>query len=259
MHPASVGFHCPSCTSRTRATVVNVRDLVWRPLVTQALIAVNVVAFVWAVATGGSLDRIGFDALVDGGLIGGGIVQRGGGFEVIGVAEGEWWRLVTGAFLHDGLFHLGFNMWALWILGSQLERVLGRARFAALYVGSLLAGAFGVLLVSPEVPTVGASGAVFGLMGAALVVQKAAGIDPWSSGLGAVIAINLLITLAVPRISLGGHVGGLVGGVLIGTVLVESIRRRWEPAVALVATGVLAVAFVAGSVWAAGTWTDPLF
>ncbi|RMH71365.1 MAG: rhomboid family intramembrane serine protease, partial [Actinomyces sp.] len=160
--------------------------------------------------------------------------------------------------LHDGLIHLAFNMWALWILGSQLERVLGRARFTGLYVGSLLAGAFGVLLVSPDVPTVGASGAVFGLMGAALMVQRAAGIDPWSSGLGAVIAVNLLITFAVPRISLGGHLGGLLGGVILGAVLVESLRRRWDTGVTLAVTAAVAVAFVAGSVWAAGTWTDPL-
>ena len=92
-----------------------------------------------------------------------------------GVAMDEWWRIVTGGFLHAGLLHLGMNMLVLWIIGAQLEKAIGPVRYACLYFTSLLAGALGVLLIDPTTPTVGASGAVFGLMGAALIYQRSRG------------------------------------------------------------------------------------
>ena len=126
----------------------------------------------------------------------------------------EYWRLVTAGFLHAGLLHIGFNMYILYWLGTMLEPALGRVRFVALYFASLLAGSLGALLLSPNAVTVGASGAVFGLMGAAFVIQRARGIDPMQSGIGPLILLNLGLTFVIPGISIGGHIGGLVGGVL---------------------------------------------
>ena len=126
----------------------------------------------------------------------------------------DYWRLITAGFLHSGLLHIGFNMYILYWLGTMLEPSLGHARFVALYFASLLAGSFGALLLSPNAVTVGASGAVFGLMGAAFVLQRARGIDPMQSGIGPVILLNLAISFIIPNISIGGHLGGLVGGVL---------------------------------------------
>jgi membrane associated rhomboid family serine protease len=177
-----------------------------------------------------------------------------GGFIVDGgllgreVAGGEWWRIVTSGFLHAGLMHLLFNMLALYNLGRILEPTIGRVRFAVLYATSLLAGSFGVLILSPDALTVGASGAVFGLMGALVAAQRATGVDPWSSGVGGLIGINLLITFTIPGISIGGHVGGLVGGLVAGWVLVDAgpqaFRQRWAPTALVAVLG--AAAFAGG-------------
>lgn len=256
MTQASVGFHCPECAREGSQRVLTGAALQFRPVVTQVLIALSVVGFVWGAAVGGELLGLGTKAVADGGLFAVKVDPSTGGF--VGVDEGDWWRIVTHGFLHAGLLHIGLNMAALWILGSQLERVLGRVRFAGVYFVSLLAGAFGILLVDPNAATVGASGAVFGLMGAALMVQRAAGIDPWASGVGGLILVNLLITFTVPFISIGGHVGGLIGGVIVGGFTVEGIRRRWPLAVSVVVMVALAALFSAGSLWAASRWLDPV-
>ncbi len=107
-----------------------------------------------------------------------------------------------------------FNMFALYVLGTMLEPAIGRLRFGVIYFVSLLAGSFGALLLQPTAPTVGASGAIFGLMGAAVVVMRNRGINPMESGLGLWIGLNLLITFTIPDISIGGHIGGLLGGAL---------------------------------------------
>jgi membrane associated rhomboid family serine protease len=133
------------------------------------------------------------------------------------VAGGQWWRLLTAGFLHSGILHLGFNMAALFVFGPPLEARLGRTRFAALYLASLLAGSLGALLVSPDRLTVGASGAIFGLLGAIIVGQRASGIR--ASGMIPLLIINLVFTVAVPGISIGGHLGGLAGGVICGAIL----------------------------------------
>ena len=128
----------------------------------------------------------------------------------------EWWRLFTGAFLHNGTWHLFFNMVALWLLGRVLENLLGVVRFFFLYSGALLAGAFGVLLLSPaDIVTVGASGAVFGLMGAALVLNRLLEYGFNLPLLVFFLGLNLLLTFIGPNISVGGHLGGLVGGLVI--------------------------------------------
>jgi len=135
------------------------------------------------------------------------------------VAEGEWWRLVTGAFLHSGVMHLGFNMLLLWFLAQEMEPVLGPWRFTLVYSVSLAGGALGVMLLSPNQPTVGASGAVFGLMGALVVLQVRAKQNPWRSGILGLVLVNVLFTFAVPGISVGGHLGGLLVGAVTGAVV----------------------------------------
>ncbi|MFQ5558541.1 MAG: rhomboid family intramembrane serine protease [Acidimicrobiales bacterium] len=260
MNQASVGFHCPECTRTGAQRVIRGPALEFRPRVTQALIGLNVVGMLWGIAMGGSLGRIGFDALVDGSLIAHGVVREGVGVRVIGVDDGEWWRLVSGAFLHDGLLHLGSNMALLWILGTQLERLLGRVRFAAVYTVSLFAGALGGLIDHPTTPGVGASGAVLGLLGMALVAQRASrGSNPWASGVGGLVVLVLLTTFLNPRVSVGGHIGGIIGGILAGLVVVEAIRRRWSDTVSVALLALLGSGFIAASLWAASIWSDPLF
>lgn len=245
MQTASVGFHCPECAHGGRQKVytrANWSDALRRPVVAQALVAANAAVFAAGLAdsaTNAVAGRGGF--AVDGGLFG------------PAVADGEWYRIVTSGFLHAGLMHLLFNMLALWNLGTVLEPALGRARFALVYAVSLLTGSLGVLVLSPDSLTVGASGAVFGLMGALVIAQRARGIDPWSSGLGSVLGINLLFTFAIPGISIGGHLGGLLGGLLAGWLLLDvgprTLRAPWAPVALTGAVGV--AAFVGGLVVAA--------
>jgi membrane associated rhomboid family serine protease len=166
----------------------------------------------------------------------------------IGVADGEYYRLVTGAFLHDpnNPLHIAFNMYILYWLGTMLEPVLGHVRFVALYFASLLAGSFGALVAAPHSLTVGASGAVFGLMAGAFVFQRARGVDPWRSGLGPVILFNLALPFLFPNlnISIGAHVGGLIGGAIAALAMEWlSSRRRGDllPVLACAAVGAVSV------------------
>ncbi len=195
------------------------------------------------------------------------------------IAEfGEWWRIVTGTFLHADLRHLLFNMLVLYLLGRRLERFVGPALLAGIYVVSLLGGSAGALLLRPDAFVVGASGAVYGLMGAAFVVEYLRGGNPWRDGLGSLIIINVLISFLIPGISIGGHLGGLVAGVLSGFAIGDTSRRRHPPTLAerlsgepvdtrmrrspLVVWGLLALigsASFAGALAAASTWRNPLF
>jgi len=176
----------------------------------------------------------------------------------LGVAAGQWYRIISGGFLHSGLLHLAMNMLLLYLIGSQLESLLGRARYLSLYVACLVAGSFGVLLVSPTTPTVGASGAVFGLMGAAVIAQRRAGIDVWRNGIGGLVLINLLLTFASPGISKGAHLAGLVGGVAIGALVLALDRAVKSPWVGTVVCCAIGVVLFAGCLWAADHWADPI-
>jgi membrane associated rhomboid family serine protease len=262
MVQAPVGFHCPECTAQARGQVITARELLNRtPVVTYALIGINALFFIVALATasdlssGRALWELPTGGVADWGLLLGHspIVND----TVNGVANGEWWRIITGGFLHAGILHIGMNMLVLWLIGAQLERAIGPIRFACLYLTSLIAGSLGVLLIDPTAPTVGASGAVFGLMGAAVIYQRSRGIDVWRSGLGTLIVLNLGITFLVPGISKGGHLGGLVGGALAGVLLfyLERVTKSVVPAV--LASVALSALFFAGSVWAADQWRDP--
>jgi membrane associated rhomboid family serine protease len=259
MIPASVGFHCPACTSSGAQKVVRNPLAPADPIATKMLIGLNVAAFLALVFSSGAPQQVlqgsGGPLVEQFGLIGHAPYRLNYAF---GVADGEWWRLVTGGFLHGGLLHLGFNMVMLWLLGTQIERALGWQRYVVLYVASLLAGAFGVMLLSPVGMTVGASGAIFGLMGAAIVLQRAAGVSLRSSGLITLVVVNLLITFTVPGISIGGHIGGLVGGLATGAAMV-AVDRRVPTVSAAVGIGIgLSAVFFVGGLWAAAQWQDPV-
>ena len=244
MTPASVGFHCPECTRSGSQRVYTSRTLPGsRPIVTLVIIGINVAVFVVGLAQGGSFGT-GRGTLFANGALFGPLVD-----------EGEWWRLFTSGFLHLGLAHIALNMLVLYLLGPQLEMALGRVAFSVLYLMSLLAGSLGVLVADPLAPTVGASGAVFGLMGAFLVAHRAQGVSPWQSGIGGLLLINLVLTFLLPGISIGGHVGGLVGGLIGGALLFELPRHmpvpRWLPTAMC---ALFAVGFFVASLWAASQW-----
>ena len=241
MMPTPVGMRCPEC-SKERTKVHTAASLAKDPVVAYVLIAVNVVLWLGELATGA------------GGGRGGGTVVGSGALYGPSVADGEYWRLVSSGFLHDnrmpfGLLHIGFNMYLLYYLGGLLEPSIGRVKFALIYFTSLLAGSFGALLLSPMGVTVGASGAVFGLMAAAVVIMRARGIDPWQSGIVPLILLNLLLTFR-PGISIGGHLGGLVGGALAAYLLVELGARQRSNAVPVLACLTVAGLAVAGSILA---------
>lgn len=233
MTTTSVGMRCPECARET-TPVRTARTLHADPVVTYVLIGVNVVVALGALLSGSGLGGFGASPLV-----------ALGGVSGPDVAAGEWWRLLTAGFLHGGALHLAFNMYALYILGGLLEPAIGRLRFALIYVVSLLAGSFGAILLSPNALTVGASGAIFGLAGATFIVMRARGVNPMESGLGVFLLLNLGITFLVPGISIGGHIGGLVGGGLAALALFELRDRLRAPASVstglVVALGVLAV------------------
>lgn len=206
---------------------------------TKVIIALNVAVFLWATADATSSV---------GGTVGRGSVERDLALSARFVEDGEWWRLLTAGFVHYGLLHLAFNMLLLWQFGSMLEPALGRVRFAALYVAALLCGSFGAVLLSPSALTAGASGAVFGLVGAAAIGLRRRGISVWDSGIGGLLVVNLVLTFALPNISIGGHLGGLVGGGIVGAAMLDVRPGR----LGLVVAVVLSALAVAGGVWAAG-------
>ena len=244
---AAVGSHCVECAKaarpdvRTRARYWNARQ---PTLVTYALISINVGLFIWLV-------------LLDPASLTGTNTITGRPFPGpdefgqwdLGLAapfleNGEWYRLVTAGFLHFGIIHLALNMVLLFQLGQLLEPAIGRVRFALLYFAALLGGSAGALIVQPDAFHGGASGAVFGLMGAAFVGMRNRGVNPFSTGLGTVLLINLLITFTIPGISIGGHIGGIIGGALAGWVVLSPPHKRvpaWATYAAPVAVILLSV------------------
>jgi membrane associated rhomboid family serine protease len=218
MTPAPVGLRCPDHSGRPQG-VAKVRSNVRRAsfagtgaLVTKALIAVNVLVYLAQLGTGSGGTSLAGDVYVHGALYG------------PAVADGDWWRLITGGFLHANFLHLGMNMLILWLVGAPLEEMLGRGRYVLLYFVSLLAGSAGALLQAPLAPTVGASGAIYGLFGALLVLEYFATGQIVGGQAFGLIAINLIISFTFNGISWGGHIGGLVGGIL-GTLILARLGR----------------------------------
>jgi membrane associated rhomboid family serine protease len=236
MTPTSVGMRCPEC-SREKTRVVRRAYAGGEPIVTYTLIAVNVLAFIGTLVSGSS---------VGGSVSGGSSLLAKAALNGPDVANGDWWRIITSGFMHYGFLHLAFNMYALYILGSMIEPVVGRVRFALIYFVGLIAGSVGALILDPNALTAGASGAVFGLMGAAVLVMRNRGVDPWASGIGIWLFLNLAITFTVSNISIGGHIGGLIGGALAAWVLVElpdAVRLpRWGADAVAAVIGVAAFA-----------------
>ncbi len=211
MRAAAVGHQCPECVSAGARTVEQPRTRFGgrqrskTPVVTYSLIAANVLAFL--------LQMLSTD------------LQREMTLWSPAVANGEWWRLVTSAFVHYGLMHLAFNMFALFIVGPPLEAVLGRLRYGTLYALSALGGAVLVYLLAPlNSATAGASGAVFGLFGATFVVSKRLNLDV--RGVTALIVINVVITFVLPGISWQGHLGGLVTGAGVAAAFAYAPREH---------------------------------
>jgi membrane associated rhomboid family serine protease len=245
MTTTPVGMRCPEC-SRQRTPVKTLRTAARHPEVTLALIAINVAVFI----AEGNLTLTGkaTNSVFEKGALLGSLAGQG-------VAHGQWWRIITGGFLHEGLLHIGFNMYVLYVLGQMLEPALGRLRFAAIYAVSLLAGSLGALLVAPHSLTVGASGAVFGIMGAAAVEMRARQIPVFQSGVGGLIVINLIISFTLPGISWGGHVGGLIGGALAASAIQLGNRYRSQ-LLALATCLLLGACAFGGSLVAAHSSTD---
>ncbi|MPZ60686.1 MAG: rhomboid family intramembrane serine protease [Propionibacteriales bacterium] len=226
MREASVGYQCPVCVAEGQATVRQPRTVYGgalgpgRPVVTYGLIAINTALMILVWVTGGSMSGIYLDSLQYSGEPLTNQIDPAGG-----VGDGEYWRLITSAFMHDpGMpFHILMNMFALYIFGPALEARMGWWRFLSVYLLAALSGSLFVYWLSPN-PTVGASGAVFGLLGAALVITVRRGQDAsWLIGL---LLINVVISVGAPNISWQGHLGGFVGGALLALLLEHAPRRH---------------------------------
>lgn len=240
MTPTPVGMRCPEC-SRQRTKVVRMRQLTSVPRVTYGLIAINVIVFL----TEGSFTLTGQPSgkIYEEGALFGSI----SGFPTLGVAHGQWWRILTSGFMHENIVHIGFNMLVLYYLGIMLEPALGHIKFGAIYAVSLLTGSFGALLVDPHTLTVGASGAIFGVMGAAAMEMRARQIPIMQSGVGTLIVLNLIISFTLPGISWAGHIGGLIGGAVAALVIQLGDRHRAQ-ALALAGCAAIGLAAFAGSI-----------
>jgi membrane associated rhomboid family serine protease len=229
-----VGMRCPECArERTQVRRIGSGLRAGAAPATYALIAINVGAFLAELATGANA---GF------GAVGGSVIDHAALFGPA-VSNGDWWRIVTAGFLHAGILHIALNMYVLFILGTLLEPAIGTPRFLGVYFVSLLAGSFGALLLTPDSLTVGASGAIFGLMSAAFIIARHRGIEQLAAQIGFFIIINLVFTVGVSGISVGAHLGGLAGGALAALLVVYAERRARRP-VELEALGMLALAAI---------------
>ncbi|MFL5824575.1 MAG: rhomboid family intramembrane serine protease [Solirubrobacteraceae bacterium] len=241
MTTTSVGMRCPEC-SRERTKVKTVRSVSGVPVVTQTLIGLNVIFFLAETAAGAGL----------GSSEGGWVWTHTVLFGPFISQSHEYWRLITAGFVHAGIFHILVNMFSLYFVGMALEPAVGRLNFAMIYGASLLAGSFGALLFQPGVPTVGASGAIFGIFGALIIVARARGIPIWQSGLGMVLLFNLILSISIRGISIGAHLGGLVAGLICGFLIVEVGERRRMNNLARWGIAAVGAASVVGAIAVAG-------
>ena len=239
MTTTPVGMRCPECARQT-TRVKRLRGVATLPRVTYGLIAANVIAF---------LTEQGQFSITGTGIYGK-VIEEGVLYRGAIHIEHQYWRLVSSAFLHENFIHIAFNMYLLYLLGMMLEPAIGSARFAAIYATALLAGSFGVLLATAA-PSLGASGAIFGLMGAAVVELRARRIGVMQSGIGGLILINLVLSFTLANISVGAHVGGLIGGALAALAIRAADARR-VPWLGFAACVALCAVCVAGALIVAG-------
>ena len=256
MTPTSVGMRCPACAGeRTKVRRLQGRGMTAsyaRPAnpydprtwsITQTLIVINVIVFLWEVLDGVQLGGGGGGWVYVHGVLFGPLMS--GGYH-------EYWRLLTSGFLHASIIHIGFNMLSLWFVGRALEPAVGRTYFAAIYFTALLAGSFGALWFTPGVPTLGASGAIFGVFGALIMVARARRIPLWQSGLLPILLFNLIYTLTIAGVSIGGHLLGVVSGFATGWLVTEYGEKRDKRAIVLSGCLLIAVLSVVGSLLVAG-------
>ncbi|SDY16461.1 Membrane associated serine protease, rhomboid family [Micromonospora pattaloongensis] len=235
MREASVGHQCPECVAEGRRTQRSARTAFGGGVagregyVTKALIGLNILVALIGVALSGAQALIGNGLFTSagqlqaiGGVVGPSVQISEFGPVYPGIDNGGVYRLVTAMFIHYGLLHLLLNMWAIWVLGRNLEAVLGPVRFLALYLLAGLGGNVAAYLLSPGSLSAGASTAVFGLFAAYFIVLRRLRMD--TSSVVGVLVVNLVLTFAVPRISWEGHVGGLIAGGLVGLVLAYAPR-----------------------------------
>lgn len=244
--PASVGFQCPECVREGRRTMRPVKTMYGgrargdRSEVTRVLILINVAIFLVTVASGANfVSGQGHSSVYD-------------RFALVppAAAHGEWYRLISSMFLHYGLFHIAFNMWALFVIGSPLEAMLGRLRFIALYFLAGLGGAVLSFSTGPlTAPAAGASGAIFGLFGAFFVILRRRNLE--AGGILGLIVINLVLSFTISNIDWRGHVGGLIVGAALGLVFAWSpsgpSRDRLQAVGCAVVALVIAIGGIAGA------------
>jgi membrane associated rhomboid family serine protease len=233
MRDAAVGFQCPECVAagnrsvRPARTVFGGRVSQNTGVVTMTLIGICVAAYIAQITVPG------FDQA---------FYSRG-----VEIADGEYYRLLTAAFLHGNLLHLLFNMFALYLLGPALEAALGRVRFSALYLLSALGGSVvSYALASPFQASLGASGAIFGLFGAALVVSRRLNADV--AGIAIVLGVNLVLSFTVANIDWRAHIGGLVVGAITAAGFAYAPRAHRD-LLAYVLCGSLLALEVGVAVW----------
>jgi membrane associated rhomboid family serine protease len=241
LRDAAVGAQCFECVNAAAPSTrerVALRLRGENLLATKAIIAVNVIAYLAIALRDGRIDGLG---------------PTSTNLAVYGPAvhNGEWWRLFTSSIVHYGLLHLFFNMLVLWLVGRVLEPGAGALRFTEIYVVSVLAGSAGALLVSPHEFTGGASGGVFGVAAAATLVMQRQGVRFWDTGFGPLLVINLLFSFYDSNVSIGGHIGGLIGGALAAEAMLAA-RRAGQPKVGLagaafVGLGAVLIAFAAAA------------
>lgn len=247
MTPAPVGLRCPEHSGKpqgiqkvTRAAERAVTGVGGRRLnaVTLGLIGINVAVALVELASGSGASFLNNQIFVKGSLFATGYSSTG---QLLGVAHGEWWRLVSSMFLHASFFHLGVNMYSLYFVGSIMEQVIGRWRFLLLYLASGLAGSAGALVLSPLVPTVGASGAIFGILGGLFILERRGHLRTEGQIAGLII-LNLVITFVFSSsISVGGHLGGLIGGMVLMLALTHFRRSALYSVASVLAVSVAAV------------------
>lgn len=258
---AAVGSHCLDCAKAARPDLAT-RARFWHArqpvFVTMVLIAINLLVFVYVTvrdpqSLSGSRVTIGHAQLgLNEFALGDGFPPLSFNGQIYSSDGGDWYRLVTSGFLHFGVIHIGFNMYLLYMLGQMLEPTLGRVKFALVYFASLLGGSAGSLLLDGAGSFAGgASGAVFGLMGLAFVGYYLHGANPLNTSIGTLLLLNLFITFAFPRISVGGHLGGAAAGALCALVVMAPRWKNvpmWATYAAPVAIGVISVAIAVGTV-----------